>query len=395
MQQRHRTNESGLVSIFIVIFSALLVTIVTVSFVSLMIRNQQQSTNADLSNSAYDAALAGVEDAKRLLLIYRECKSNPASNPTSCPKITNIIETSDECNMVKIGLNTTLPDTDYSEVEIRRDQSDITDDALNQAYTCVKIKYLSDGIPGTLTGEEAQMIPMEASETYSTVRISWQKKKDGDDRTLSFRNPDLALPNQLNWSAPGTLTPPLLRAQWIQTGSTFTAADFDQETDDRKSNTNTLFLYPVENAISPNSFGLDRRPKDGPISKTPLPVDCRSNLDYQNGAYACTVTLELPGPITDPSDTKRANTYLRLNALYGTSTDYKIELLNSAGNTVEVFSPTVDSTGRANNLFRRVKATVSFTTSEQLQPSFDINGDLCKNFRVTDEGDDYRDFCNP
>ena len=389
MKQRYHKNESGLVSIFIVIFSALLVTIVTVSFVSLMIRNQQQATNADLSNSAYDAALAGVEDAKRLLLIYRECKSNPASHP-DCDKIVGIIENSNECNMVKKGLG--LGD-DYSEVLIRRDESGV-DDGLNQAYTCVKIKYLSDGISDTLKGEDAQMIPMEASEPYSSVRISWQKKKTSDSRPLSIPSAaPVDLPQQTQWQTDATkVTPALLRAQWIQTGTTFKASDFDFETADRKSNTNTLFLYP-SNVTSVTSFGSEIRASGVSTPKSPYRVGCTTNDNYQKGAYACSVTLSLPSPITN--DPLRANTYLRLNAFYTNPTDYKIELLNSTGNPVEVFSPTVDSTGRANDLFRRVKARISFTTSEQLQPSFDIDGDLCKNFRVTDKAIDYKNECNP
>ena len=65
---RHQQNNNrGAVSIFIVLFTALLVTIIATGFIQLMLRNQQQSVNSDLSQSAYDSALAGVEDAKRAL----------------------------------------------------------------------------------------------------------------------------------------------------------------------------------------------------------------------------------------------------------------------------------------------------------------------------------------
>jgi hypothetical protein len=106
-------------------------------------------------------------------------------------------------------------------------------------------------------------------------------------------------------------------------------------------------------------------------------VYCNSSV-YIAGQYACSIDLDLPDPI---GNTGIRTGYLQLGALYN-STKVKISLKNT-NDPVKIVAPTIDSTGRANDLFRRVKVGVSFS-GQYPRANFDISGNLCKDFAVSD-----------
>lgn len=70
-------NQRGVVSFFTVIFVTMLLLIMTTAFIRLMINEQRQSTDNDLSNRAFYAAEAGVNDA---ILQIKEALEAPNVN---------------------------------------------------------------------------------------------------------------------------------------------------------------------------------------------------------------------------------------------------------------------------------------------------------------------------
>ena len=53
-------NNQGAASIFLVIFTMLIITTIVLGFTNIILRDQSQASNVDMSKSAYDSSLAGV-----------------------------------------------------------------------------------------------------------------------------------------------------------------------------------------------------------------------------------------------------------------------------------------------------------------------------------------------
>ena len=163
----NNTKRRGAVSIFIVVFTALLITVVTASFIQIMVSNQEQASNNDLAQSAYDSALAGVEDAKRALIRLRNCE---LSGPSGCA---NSIKSkmNDSCTDALSDAGIAFTGADQNEQQVGS--------GLNQAYTCVKIQLNTDDIDGTVTPTAPDVIPLDSGdEPFTRIRLSWFTAED-------------------------------------------------------------------------------------------------------------------------------------------------------------------------------------------------------------------------
>ncbi len=363
LMERVKQNQRGAVSLFVVVFSALLITIVTISFVQIMLRNQQEATTADLSQSAYDSALGGVEDAKRALVSAATCSG------AACDAINASLD-SNKCNSVAAVVG----DPNADETLIQQTEGD---KALSQAYTCVKVERNTSDLEGTgLSDDKSTLIPLKGEGPFNKVEISWKLPSGSNsndsadvDIPTNFSN----LPRKDEWPA---IRPAILRAQLMQFAGSITLSDFDSGANGLASeNARTKFLFP-------STIGLDGNFTN---DSGPTPVKCN-----KTDLYSCKITLELPNPKGGSSSDRTA--FLRLAALYN-SADYKLVLKN--GDAVVKFTGVqakVDSTGRAGNLFRRVMARVNLQVNSSFpypEATIDLDGNLCKTFRVTDSPADY------
>jgi Tfp pilus assembly protein PilX len=381
-----QSKQSGAVSLFVVIFAALLMTIVTVSFVQLMIKDQEQATASDLSQSAYDSAQAGVEDAKRLLLAVQKCG---ASTDATCNKYREALA-SGKCSTLS---DSSLVGQTNGETLI---QQDAEDSNLDQAYTCVKVDTTPPNYEGGIKIHESAVVPLIGTASFNEIEVSWFSRDDVAAGTTNLRFPDSSV-DRLNLPPIGTAwesdNPALLRAQLIQTSGSFDLSQFDASSGS-DSNVNTLFLYPTSlPGLGPTNFFSDAR-RAG--SASPTPVSCASTF-ATGEKYACKMRLTLPNPIGGNQDSRVA--YLRLSALYN-DTHFAVTLRDTtSGKDVDFnnVQSEVDSTGRASNLFRRVQARVELKGAMVYpEAAVDIAGNLCKNFFVTDDPDEYApNACTP
>lgn len=384
--------QSGAVSLFMVIFAMLLMSVVTISFLRIMTSDQSQASNNDLSQSAYDSALAGVEDAKRALLWHvQQCQTNPGVCDSQALQMATT-----ECNAA-IRIAGVVKDGDYFDTaggvgtaEVKVQQSTVNeggesiDAALDQAYTCVTLLLNTDDYTAPLLANQSKLIPLVSTAPFSTITIQWFSRDDVPNTTGSVNALSIGasarLPLQADWP---TNRPSLMRAQYMQVGDDFTLKAFDS-TQGAESNANTIFLYPASNGLTSTELTSRdvRRDQDGtvaPADQSSAPTLTRCETIINKGDYACSMTLSLPAPIGGGN---AEAAYLRLLPLYN-STHIRVTLGNNA--QFRGVQPIVDSTGRANDLFRRVQSRIDMHADFPYpDAALDVNGNLCKDFGVTD-----------
>lgn len=381
-----KSKKSGAVSLFVVIFTALLITVVTVSFVRIMVQDQQQATVTDLSQSAYDSAQAGVEDAKRALLrLQSVCDAD--SSGAACTNAKSQVSSS-TCNDAVATLNDVT--VTGNEVKVQTGGAN----SLDQAYTCVKVELNTPDYLGELSNNSYNFIPLRGVDSsFDTVRIQWFSPNDIDSTYANFAlQADAQTPLPLAW-VPNK--PPIIRAQLAQFDEEngFKLTDFNNTVfGSSQSNANTLFMYPSAVGKNDFSFILDdvrRTVNSGPVATPVAPahfqsVKCTTGLA---SLYSCSADIDLPTTI----GAGNREAYLFIGALYNKAS-YSVSLLD--GDKTVLFNnvqPEIDSTGRTSDLFRRVQTRVELTDINFPYPraAVDVAGNLCKTFIVTDDTNDW------
>lgn len=273
-----RQEERGATALIVVMFTILLLMTISVGFVRLVVKDQGRTTDDELSRGAYDSAMAGVEDGKRVL---QACLGN--GDATACAAM------GDACNTIRRAkiLSATAPVT-TDEVRLRTDIT-ASGDSFDQAYTCVKIDRNTDDYKGSLKADTTQIVRLDTTAPFTQISVSWflSAKAVG-----AIDLPMLAtgtLPTADDWPLS---RPPMLRVQLMQyKNGDFRLSDFD-EGGSTESGSSTLYLNPSETGDTSLNFGSDDRRNSA--NNLVRPVVCDKT---GFSTYACRVSITLPNPI--------------------------------------------------------------------------------------------------
>ena len=278
---KKRETRKGAAAIYVVIFTTTLLGVITLSFVRIMLAESLRTTNYSLSQSAYNSALAGVEDAKIVLLRNQNCiatgkyvssegkKTNCADYRAAFGTANAANNTAKKCNTVSRLLHGTKEDDQEtllqtSDAALKEGGENKGTDAIDQAYTCVKVATYTDDFIATLGHDSpSKLIPLRTQDestqdSVNRISVQWFDDKNYEevlqDGKTSLSNEAASNYNLKNgWTKMGSgshmsnmitankydatstysnsfsgtpIVPPVLQVSLIQTAKVYTASTF-------------------------------------------------------------------------------------------------------------------------------------------------------------------------
>ena len=387
-------KKRGAASMFVVVFTIMILSVIVLSFTRLIISESTKMTNNDLSQSAYDSALAGVEDAKIALLRYHDCldQGYTASSSGTCGDIIRNMQegiANNDCSTVANVLSRESNENTSNSVVVQETQNS-ADSGNNtnmlQAYTCVTIKENLDDYRTTLSSAgRLRIIPIRSDhiDTLEKVKIRWFSKTNY--AKLGLSKPYYCGNNMIdgvlalypNHECNGDYqTPPSLTVRLIQTDASFKLSELSVSSSASQTDTGELVLLPTDsggtNSIAKTAWGESANKG----KNVPTQVHCGISAGTD---WYCETDVYLPETFKGSTNRNDANTYLLVSLPYGApETDLSIMAYGpGASGGTERFDFTgvqarIDSTGRANDLYRRVETRVELVDTYFAYPEYEI-----------------------
>jgi hypothetical protein len=322
------SSEEGFASLVIAIVIVLVLSLITVGFAELMRHEERAALDKQLSSQAYYAAESGINDATKAI------NNGFKSSKTSC------------------GPNASVPDLADNTVKFT-DGSNPT----NASYPCLLINPTPpnlhyDPIATTLsrTAEFTAIDSTDAPAAVTSIKISWQDSGSNQN----FAPNCTSFKSTANWPYIGILRMQLVP---IVSGS----LDRANLTD----NAFTAFLCPNSGSLSSTAN------YSGSIGPTNAGIIMYGNCSTSAVPLNCNATITgFPA--------NQSTFFLNLQSLYS-ATAVTVTAYN--GGTVlrlKGAQTLVDSTGKAQDVLRRVQVRVSSNNGYDIPDG--SHADICKQF---------------
>ncbi len=321
---RQRVQEAGVVSIIVTLVMMIVITLIVLGFAEISRNEQRSSLDDQLSAQAYYAAESGINDA-RSVIDAAVVAGGVVQDKTICG------------NQGNYTLDSTVDATH------------------NVSYTCV----LVDASPTTLVyniGYSSTVVPIISASgaAFNALQLSW-KVPSGLSATAAGCYTNLANLDTLpvtSGSGQWACNYPLVRIDMLDANGALTRANWS-------GNTSTTFFVPFDSSSVPNDTSLGAR-------GTMISAQCSASNCVAN--------------ITGLAGTTY---YMRITTLYRTNSQLTI---TAGGKAFSGAQATIDATGKAQDVLRRVLVAVDLTDAN----SYNVPGaaivsqdSVCKRFGVT------------
>jgi hypothetical protein len=331
-KQRLGQDQRGIVSILVTMVIMLIISLIVIGFARLSQREQRQALDRQLSTQAFYAAETGIKDAIEAI------RANPGLEKTDCSS--------------SLGASA---------------GSNVIDSTNNVAYTCVLVDTSPSSLDyASIDVDQGTVIPIEPrSGSLERLTIGWQDKAGGSSYggCPTPSGGAYVFPAAANW--PSTCSAGVLRIDLVPNDHPMTRAGLI-------SRTLTAYLYPQNGATSATSYTYNLgAPDQGAV----IPVNCNTSATPRN----CNISISFTG------NAGVSSYYLRARSIYRSS---NMSLAGYANGNVATelinAQAVIDSTGKANDVLRRISVRVPLTNIGANVPSFALltADSLCKRFSI-------------
>jgi Tfp pilus assembly protein PilV len=327
-------DQRGMAAIIVTMVTMVVISLIVLGFATISRREQGQTLDQQLSTQAFYAAESGVEDAQHVIeAAMKAGKAIPGK--TDCDTNT---DGAGYTPNYPVGAGTVL------------------DSGHNVSYSCLLVDPSPTSLKFDGVGTDNVVIPVAADDVIDKFVITWKPTNAPSGNPSSCPG---STTNVFSLQSKWTCGYGMMRMDLVPTEGALSRAGLG-------SSTLTSFFVPTRNAASGNlSYS----------GNTNKPNVTATNCTL--GSYSqCTATITGLPAVKSFS--------LRLNSMYQPSNVTVVAYHGSTQLGISGAQATVDVTGKANDVLRRIQVRVpvgvqSTTASFALQ----TNGSLCKRFRAT------------